>query len=79
MAERSTKETPAVVFWILVVAGLLINLGTCVPMTVLVVYHTYFQRTCMPTFDFIQGRSPNGPQNLQPLCCSCSRRVRVVA
>jgi hypothetical protein len=77
MTERLNGNVSEEMFWIFVGVGLLINLGVGVPMTVLVVYHTYFQRICVSTFDYIKGRFPNTAQNLQSFCCPCSRRVRV--
>jgi palmitoyltransferase len=77
LTERFGMETSELAYWILAVFGLVINLGIGGPMTALVAYHTYFQRICVSTYDFLKKRFPNAAQNLQPFCCSCSPRVRV--
>jgi palmitoyltransferase len=67
-------------FWALLAAGLAINCGVGAPMTVLVAYHTFFQRICVSTWDYIKDRFPNAAQNLQRFWCPCQpAHVRVGA
>ena len=55
------------------------NLGIGTPMTVLTVYHIYFQRRSISTYDYLMNNLSDVPQKLQTFCCTTFRPVKVTS
>jgi palmitoyltransferase len=74
VTARLKLPTSELAFWVLLGFGVIINLGSAIPMTGLVLYHSYFQRMKISTYQYIKNRRLKSEQNV---CCGCSRNVRV--
>jgi hypothetical protein len=77
MTKRFGTQTSRTTFWIIFAFGVVLNRAVGVPMTVLVVYHTLFQRMEVSTLDYILDRFPNAPRELQHFCCARGESGRV--
>jgi hypothetical protein len=77
MTKRFGTQMSKTTFWVVLAFGLLLNLGVGIPMTVLVVYHTLFQRMEVSTIDYLLDRFPNASKELQPFCCAPAESGRV--
>jgi hypothetical protein len=79
MTKRFGTQTSKATFWVLFAFGLVINLAIGVPMTVLAIYHTVFQRIEVSTLDYLLDRFPNTHKEIQRFCCTCGHSGRVGA
>ena len=50
------------------------NLAVLVPITVLVIYHVYFQSHAITTYDFLMDNISQSKQTLQSFCCHADLR-----
>lgn len=47
----------------------LANFGLAIPLTVLIIFHIYFQERSISTYEFISDTIPPSKQKLQSFCC----------
>ncbi|OHT00540.1 DHHC zinc finger domain containing protein [Tritrichomonas foetus] len=77
MTNYYHRNVSKLTFWILFCVAVVIDLIVLCPMMVLTVYHIYFQKLNISTYDYIIKNFSKSPQKLQSFCCSSSRDHKV--
>jgi hypothetical protein len=62
-------------FWVLFAVAVLSYLGFAAPMTVLVVYHVFFQVNGISTYAYIMENFKEFPQRLRKFTCGAPQRI----
>ena len=79
LSDHLMLRTSRTAFWILFGVTVFLDLGVSIPMTVLTVYHIYFQRRSISTYDYLMSNFTQTPQKLQTFCCTASRHIKVTS
>ena len=79
LSKHLLLPTSKIAYWVCFAVVALFNLGIGTPMTVLTVYHIYFQRRSISTYDYLLNNLSEAPQKLQTFCCTTYRAVKVTS
>ena len=79
MSAHLGTDTSEAGYWVLTGLCLLIDLALGSALTVLTVYHIYFQRRSVSTYDYLLKNFTRTPQILQNFCCTSLRPVKVTS
>lgn len=79
MSSHLHTNTSESGYWVLTSLCILIDLALGAALTVLTVYHIYFQRRSVSTYDYLLKNFTRTPQILQNFCCTSLRPVKITA
>lgn len=75
MSDYYNRPTSKLAFWILLILCILLDFGIATPMTVLIIYHVFFQRINVSTYDYLIKNYGKVPKIQKFLCGSKGSRV----
>lgn len=73
------RNTSKAAFWVLFAISIITYLAILTPMLTLVIYHIYYQRLNISTFDYLIKNYERYPQKLQSFWCAPSSTHRVTS
>ena len=79
LQQRYKRTITSSLFWVLYGASVLINLGLLVPLLILLVFHVFFQKRGITTYNFLMEEVSKEPLNsINILCISSGPQIHQV-